>query len=614
MTSEISPEGSSHKLIKSPVRLVVLLAVVIFAIEVLVMLLVLSVPGLVGWKAAFVDGALLVILVTPVLYTAAIIPMVRYNVKLDKMEAERNCFFECSLDMLCIAHTDGYFKRINPAFEETLGWSTAELLARPFLDFIHPDDLAATLVEVDKLAAGESVISFNNRYQCKNGTWRWLSWKSTATSEGAIFATARDITEIELTQEALRESEEKFRTVFESSADAVMTIAPPSWNFASANPATLSMFGCESETDFYQMGPSEISPDYQPDGRPSDEKAIEAIKKALHDGSNYFEWTHQRLNGEDFPATVLLTRMKLGEQVQLQATIRDITERKTAEIELAEQAIQLETALKEIQESKALSLRNDKLASLGRMSAGLIHEINNPLNYAKQGVYLLRRNSKDNLLEEAREDFLDILNDVEEGVARAITIISDLRDFTRVNYDHTQTLELNPLAEKSLRFFAHKFEGKVNLEVEVADAIKVCGNPNHLVQVLVNLLQNALDSVNAKSYENDSSPRVSVTAITKDGQILLRVWDNGLGIPSEHMDNIFDPFYTTKDVGKGTGLGLAICHRIMREHGGGIEVHSEPGSSCEFTLTFPAVDSSASADRGQSAGEAAPVGSVNGEV
>jgi len=614
MISDTSPEEGSYKVVKSPVRLVVILAVVIFMIEVLVMLLVLSVPGLVGWRAAFVDAALLVILVTPVLYTAAVIPMVRYNVKLDKMEAERNSFFECSLDMLCIAHTDGYFKRINPAFEETLGWSTAELLARPFLDFIHPDDLAATLVEVDKLAAGESVISFQNRYQCKDGSWRWLSWKSTATSEGAIFATARDITEIELTQEALRESEEKYRTVFESSADAIMTIAPPLWNFTSANPATLSMFECVSEDDFYLIGPSQLSPECQPDGRPSAEKAMEAIKKALSNGSNYFEWTHQRLNGEEFPATVLLTRMKLDGQVYLQATIRDITERKTAETELAEQAIQLEAALRETQESKALILRNDKLASLGRMSAGLIHEINNPLNYAKQGVYLLKRNSQDNLLEERREDFLDILNDVEEGVTRAITIISDLRDFTRVSYDHIQTLELNRLVKKSLRFFAHEFKDKVSLKVEVPEGIEICGNANHLVQVLINLLQNALDSVDAKPYEEGSTPCVLVTATPGDQEILLKLRDNGSGISPEHMDNIFDPFYTTKDVGKGTGLGLAICHRIMREHGGGIEVYSEPQGFCEFTLTFPSAHSSASADRGQSAGEAAPVGSVNGEV
>ena len=311
---------------------------------------------------------------------------------------------------------------------------------------------------------------------------------------------------------------------------------------------------------------------------------------------------------------MLLTRMKLDGQVHLQATIRDITERKNAEAELAEQAIQLETALRETQESKALILRNDKLASLGRMSAGLIHEINNPLNYAKQGVYLLRRTSQDNLPEESREDFLDILNDVEEGVTRAITIISDLRDFTRVSYDHSQTLELNSLVKKSLRFFAHEFKDRVKLEIEVSKGIEICGNSNHLVQVLINLLQNALDSVNAKSYEEGSAPCVSVTATPGDQEILLRLRDNGSGISPEHMDNIFDPFYTTKDVGKGTGLGLAICHRIMREHGGGIEVYSEPQGFCEFTLTFPSAHSSASADRGQSAGEAAPVGSVNGEV
>ena len=100
ISSDISSEDGNHRIVKSPVRLVVILAVIIFCVEVVVMLLVLSVPGLVGWSAAFVDAALLVILVTPVLYMAAVIPMIGYNVKIDKMEAERTCFFECSLDML----------------------------------------------------------------------------------------------------------------------------------------------------------------------------------------------------------------------------------------------------------------------------------------------------------------------------------------------------------------------------------------------------------------------------------------------------------------------------------------------------------------------------------
>ena len=126
-------------------------------------------------------------------------------------------------------------------------------------------------------------------------------------------------------------AEERFRVLFESSRDAIMTLAPPSWRFTSGNPATVSMFGAKDEAEFTSLGPWEVSPEYQPDGRPSDEKAKEMIETAMREGSNFFEWTHKRLDGEDFPATVLLARMESGGQAMLQATVRDITARKRAE-------------------------------------------------------------------------------------------------------------------------------------------------------------------------------------------------------------------------------------------------------------------------------------------
>jgi PAS domain S-box-containing protein len=130
---------------------------------------------------------------------------------------------------------------------------------------------------------------------------------------------------------ALRESESRHRTLFESSRDALMTLEPPSWKFTSCNPATVKMFDVKDEAEFRSLGPWQVSPAMQPDGRPSVEKVPEMIETAMREGSHFFEWTHNRLNGKNFPATVLLTRMELAGQTVLQATVRDITAQKQAE-------------------------------------------------------------------------------------------------------------------------------------------------------------------------------------------------------------------------------------------------------------------------------------------
>jgi PAS domain S-box-containing protein len=133
------------------------------------------------------------------------------------------------------------------------------------------------------------------------------------------------------TPPATHKSEEKYRLFFENSRDALMTIAPPSWRFTSANTATLQLFGATSTAQFCELGPWDISPEQQPDGRPSKEKSREMIAQALRAGSHSFEWTHRRLNGDTFPADVLFTRMNFEGQVSLQATVRDITERRQYE-------------------------------------------------------------------------------------------------------------------------------------------------------------------------------------------------------------------------------------------------------------------------------------------
>ncbi len=133
---------------------------------------------------------------------------------------------------------------------------------------------------------------------------------------------------------ALRESEEKHRQLFESSRDALMMLAPPSWKFTGANQATLKLFGANNVEQFISLGPWNLSPERQSDGSLSNDKASEMVSIAMREGSHFFEWTHQRLDGQVFEADVLLTRMQVGEDTFLQATVRDITHHKKAEAEI----------------------------------------------------------------------------------------------------------------------------------------------------------------------------------------------------------------------------------------------------------------------------------------
>ena len=137
-------------------------------------------------------------------------------------EQQRDSFFDISIDLLGIANTDGYFKRINPAFGRVLGWTEAEFLATPFLEFVHPEDQAATRDLVTQLAAGKPTFHFENRYRCKDGTWRWLAWTCTPQPDGSLYAVGRDVTTLKQAGESLRQSQQDLAITLNSIGDAVL--------------------------------------------------------------------------------------------------------------------------------------------------------------------------------------------------------------------------------------------------------------------------------------------------------------------------------------------------------------------------------------------------------
>ena len=247
---------------------------------------------------------------------------------------------------------------------------------------------------------------------------------------------------------------------------------------------------------------------------------------------------------------------------------------------------QLDHQFKELQAAEVQLVQSEKLASLGRMSAGLIHEINNPLNYAKTGLYTIKKKGK-LLPAEQQADFTEIVSDVEDGLNRVVNIVSDLRSFSHHDDSQTEDVDAADMIATALRFVSHEWTDKIKLEQNLASGLKIAANKNKLIQVCTNLLENSLDALKTKAFPAGESPLILITSRLENNLIKLAIRDNGPGIPASVRDKIFDPFFTTQDVGEGMGLGLSICRTIIQQCGGEIVLQSEPGQFTEFTLEFP---------------------------
>ena len=271
--------------------------------------------------------------------------------------------------------------------------------------------------------------------------------------------------------------------------------------------------------------------------------------------------------------------------VELEMRLRNLVAAHQLQRELARQNQVLAATLEQLKDTETQLVQSEKLASLGRMSAGIIHEINNPLNFVKNGLYTLR--GKEAFLDEAqRADFNEILRDVEDGINRVRNIVSDLRTFTHPDASVGNEIEVGECVTLALRLLSNEWKDRIVIEKSIPAGQTVWGNRNKLVQVLVNLLQNSFDALQTKAFAGEK-PTVWIEAHIAEGKREVSVRDNGPGIALEHQDRIFEPFFTTKDVGQGMGLGLSICYRIMQEFQGRICVRSQPGEFTQFILEFP---------------------------
>ncbi|MEA1900989.1 MAG: response regulator, partial [Thermodesulfobacteriota bacterium] len=381
-------------------------------------------------------------------------------------------------------------------------------------------------------------------------------------------------------EEALRESEEKYRTLYDSSRDAIMILSTDKV-FVNGNPACVKMFGCRDEDEFISLTPTALSPEYQMDGALSVEKSQKMISIAMEQGSHFFEWKHKRVNGEEFYARVLLASIKLSGKKILQATVRDITEHKKLEAQLRQ---------------------SQKMEAIGILAGGVAHDFNNILTTIIGNAELALMNViKDKSLSKG-------IKEIKKAGERAASLTRQLLAFSRKQIVQPKILDINELLTDMEKMLGRLIGEDIEMLTIPAPALwQVEIDPGQIEQVIMNLAINAKDAMpcggkltietaNADLDENYSHEH-GIEEKKSGCYVMLAVSDTGIGMDKETHEHIFEPFFTTKKVGKGTGLGLATVYGIVKQNNGFIWVYSEPKQGATFKVYLPEVKKDADPEK-----------------
>ena len=485
----------------------------------------------------------------------AIVGTGRDNSERKKFEEElrlKDSAISTSINGIAIADMEGRLTYANKSYLDLYGYeSPGEVLGREVVEFMKDEQELATAMS-KTLEEGGWVGELKARKKdgsLFDGQFTTSLIVDDKGNPDAMLATMLDITE-------RKRSEEKYRTLFEFSQDALMTLAPPSWRFTSCNPAALEMFGAKGEREFTSDAPWDLSPDLQPDGQSSADKARDMIDKALRDGSFLFEWTHRRLDGEEFPATVTLTRMEIGGETVVQATVRDITEWKAA--------------------GKALLRANEELEGYAHTVS---HDLKGPLTVIALAANTFEGLLKEPITDETRGELMEIAEMLVLSVVKSSDLIEDLlalAEAGQVPRDITD-VDVAEVVSRTLEEKAGDLKEK-NIKVKVSkDLGHVRANRTHIYQLFTNILGNAI------KHCRSEAPVIEVSYLgDDDGAHRYLVRDNGEGIPPEDLDRIFEPFFKGKS--GGAGIGLATVAKIVNVYDGSIRAYNDGGACFKFTL------------------------------
>jgi len=475
--------------------------------------------------------------------------------------------FELSRDLQCTAGFDGHFQQLNAAWTKALGWSEDELRARPFVEFVHPDDRKQTEQESAGLAEGGATIGFVNRYAAKDGSWHWIDWQATSSIEDAlIYASARDVTDAKRGELALAASERRMREIIHTAHDAFISL-----NAAGVitewNPQAEETFGWSREEVLGRELGGLIVPE---EARAAHRRGLERFQTTgEHEvrGGRRLELTALRRDDSRFPVEMTVSALKTSSGYVFHAFLRDITESKRTQEDLA------------LARDQALAMSKMKSMFVANVS----HEIRTPMN----GVIGMTELLLDTPLDPEQREYIDTISSSGEAL---LTIIDDILDFSKIE---AGKLELDPtefsmrqMIERTCGMLAGRAQTKglelvVAIDPEVPGLVQ--GDAARLAQVIGNFTSNAIKFTAEGEVVVHASacPAGESTACVR-----VSVSDTGIGIGRAALDELFKPFSqadgsTTRKYG-GTGLGLAISRHLIELMGGRVGAESSPGKGSCF--------------------------------
>jgi len=490
-----------------------------------------------------------------------------------------------------ITDIHGCFEYVNPKFLEVSGFTREELVGKtPAViksGLTLPDvyqDLWRTI-----LSGKEWHGEMQNRKRNGELYWEYEIICSLKNERGEIvnfIVVKEDITERKRVVESLRESEQELRAIFEGALDGIVVADAETMKFFTANAAMCSMLGYTHE-EIVRIGVSDIHP------KQDLPRAIEQFERQLRGEIQMAANLPMiRKDGSVFYADIKGAPIRLGGKDCLLGVFRDITERKQAEEVLQQQHARLLETERELLNAHESLAEADRLESVGRLAAGVAHEVKNPLTIIRLGVdYLAKQFSQ--------ESNQEVLDKVRGAIDRAEHVIRDLLDFSRQKPFAPRPTNINDVIDNAIHLIKHEIDQRNIVIIRNGDdpMPPIFADPDRLVQVFINLLTNAAQAIGqGGSIEivtrsiclSERDLEHAETSLLRIGEpvITVDIRDNGPGISTENEKKLFEPFFTTKPVGEGSGLGLAVSRSIVIMHRGSISISNRPEGGASALLMF----------------------------